>query len=135
MKILIICSKAFYPDIPPVQAKLEQTGHTILLPNSYDNVNAEQQAWDNGTHSQFKKAMFQASKDKIKEVDAVLCLNFEKNGQPDYIGGATFLELYDAFTYGKKIYLYNDIPQGMLYDEIEGFEPILIHRDLTVIKD
>ena len=29
--------------------------------------------------------------------DAVLTLNFDKNGQKNYIGGATFLEVYDAW--------------------------------------
>ena len=71
-------------------------------------------------------------------MDAVLVLNLdkEKNGKllKNYIGGATFLEMYDAFRLGKKIYLYNDIPDGMLYDEIEGFGPIIINGDLDQIK-
>ena len=42
--------------------------------------------------------------------------------------------MYDAFRLNKKIYLYNDIPNGMLYDEIEGFGPIIINSDLDIIK-
>ena len=42
--------------------------------------------------------------------------------------------MYDAFRLGKKIFLYNDIPDGMLYDEIEGFNPIIIKGDLDSIK-
>ena len=34
----------------------------------------------------------------------------------------------------KKIYLYNDIPEGMLYDEISGFSPIVINGDLNLVK-
>ena len=34
----------------------------------------------------------------------------------------------------KKIYLYNDIPLGMLFDEMEGFGPIIINGDLSLIK-
>ena len=45
-----------------------------------------------------------------------------------------FLEMYDAFRLGKNIYLYNDIPEGMLYDEIEGFNPIIINGNLEKIK-
>ena len=61
---------------------------------------------------------------------------YEKEGEifKNYIGGATFLEMYDAFRLGKKIYLYNDIPNGMLFDEIEGFGPIIIKGDLNLIK-
>ena len=65
-------------------------------------------------------------------------MNFdkEKDGQvlKNYIGGATFLEMYDAFRLGKKIFLYNEIPNGMLFDEIEGFNPIIINGNLDIIK-
>ena len=33
----------------------------------------------------------------------------------------------------KKIYLYNDIPEGMLYDEISGFSPVVLHGNLDLI--
>ena len=42
--------------------------------------------------------------------------------------------MYDAFRMGKKIYMYNDIPEGILYDEISGFGPIIINGDLDLIK-
>lgn len=41
--------------------------------------------------------------------------------------------MYDAFKMNKKIYLYNDIPDGMLKDEIIGFLPIMINQDLNMI--
>ena len=70
-------------------------------------------------------------------MDAVLVLNFdkEKDGKisKNYIGGATFLEMYDAFNLDKEIYLYNDIPEGMLYDEIEGFGPTVIKGNLSLV--
>lgn len=42
--------------------------------------------------------------------------------------------MYDAFRLNKRIYLYNDIPNGMLFDEIEGFGPIIINGNLDLIK-
>jgi len=82
--------------------------------------------------------MYKQSEDTISKMDAVLVLNLdkEKDGKvfKNYIGGATFLEMYNAFTSNKKIFLYNDIPDGMLYDEIEGFGPIVINGDLDLIK-
>ena len=30
--------------------------------------------------------------------------------------------------------IYNDTPEGMLYDEISGFCPIVINGDLSLIK-
>jgi hypothetical protein len=73
------------------------------------------------------------SRQRIQQVDAVLTLNFDKNGIKNYIGGCTFLELYEAFLNGKKVYLYNDIPTGILYDEIHGFSPIIINGDINKI--
>ncbi|MBQ9297777.1 MAG: hypothetical protein IJ223_01875 [Clostridia bacterium] len=136
MKILIICSKVFYKDIAEIKGKLEELGHIIELPNSYDYPNAESKSWELGekAHAEFKAKMFKLSEKRIQNVDAVLVLNFDKNGKKNYIGGATFIEIYEAFMKGKKIFLYNDIPEGMLYDEIQGFSPIVIHGDLSLIK-
>lgn len=137
MKILVICSKKFYSKIEEVKQELEKRGNEIFLPNCYDDPTAEQKAWDLGVeeHQKFKAKMYKQSEDTISKMDAVLVLNLdkEKDGKilKNYIGGATFLEMYDAFRLGKKIYLYNDIPEGMLYDEIEGFGPTIINGDLN----
>ena len=69
----------------------------------------------------------------IASIDAVLVLNYTKNNIDNYIGGATFLEMYDAFRLGKTIYMINDIPNGLLKDEIIGFNPIIINGDLDKI--
>ena len=140
MKILVICSKKFYSKIEEVKQELEKRGNEIFLPNCYDDPTAEQKAWDLGIeeHQKFKAKMYKQSEDTISKMDAVLVLNLdkEKDGKilKNYIGGATFLEMYDAFRLGKKIFLYNDIPEGMLYDEIEGFGPTIINGDLKLIK-
>lgn len=140
MKILIICSKKFYSKIEEVKNILEKKNIEVFLPNCYDDPTAEQKAWDLGVeeHQKFKAKMYKQSEDTIKKMDAVLVLNLDKEKDSkilkNYIGGATFLEMYDAFRLGKKIYLYNDIPDGMLYDEIEGFGPIIINGDLELIK-
>ncbi len=49
--------------------------------------------------------MFKISEERIATMDAVLTLNFDKNGKKNYIGGATFIEIYEAFMKGKK-YIY-----------------------------
>ena len=140
MKILVICSKKFYSKIEEVKNNLEKKNIEVFLPNCYDDPTAEQKAWDLGVeeHQKFKAKMYKQSEDTIKKMNAVLVLNLdkEKKGKilKNYIGGATFLEMYDAFRLGKKIYLYNDIPDGMLYDEIEGFGPIIINGDLEQIR-
>ncbi len=136
MKIFIICSKRFYKDIPKIKETLEKAGHEVYLPNCYDKPDTELQFKRKSPeeHAEFKAKMFEQSEELIKDMDAVLVLNFRKDNMEGYIGGATFLEMYDAFRAKKKIYLYNDITDGMLSDEIKGFSPIVINGDLTKIK-
>ena len=140
MKLLIICSKKFYSKIEEIKKQLEKKNIEVFLPNCYDEPDTEQKMWNLGKeeHQKFKARMFKQSEEIISKMDAVLVLNFDKEKDnkllKNYIGGATFLEMYDAFRLNKKIFLYNEIPQGMLYDEIEGFNPTIINGNLDMIK-
>lgn len=135
MKIFIICSKAFYNKIPPIKEALEKSGHIITLPNHYDKPDSESEVRGTIEHANWKSELIKQSEKVISDVDAVLVLNYEKNGIKNYIGGATFLEMYDAFKLEKQIYMMNDIPEGLLKDEIIGFKPIIINKDLSKIKE
>jgi len=135
MKILVICSKAFYGEIKPIKEKLEEMGNVVELPNSYYEKDAEAKSWAMGveSHAEFKSRMFRLSEERIKNMDAVLVLNYKKHGVKNYIGGSTFLEMYEAFRNNKKIYMYNPIPEGLLFDEISGFSPIIINGNLELV--
>lgn len=139
MKIFVICSKKFYSRVKEVENKLSEMGHEVMLPNCIDEPDTEAKYALMGEkeHQEFKARMFKLSKEKTGTVDAVLVLNYdkEKEGviQKNYIGGATFLEMYDAFCLGKKIFLMNPIPDNILYDEIKGFNPLVINGDLSLI--
>ncbi len=134
MKILLICSKAFYDKLGEYKFQLEKLGHEIFLPNCHDHPETEAKYRGTPEHHIFKAKMFRKSEETITKMDAVLVLNFNKNGQENYIGGATFLEIYDAFRMNKKIYFVNDIPDNMLKDELIGFNPTIIGEDLSKIK-
>ena len=132
MKIFLICSKRFYNHIPSIESKLKELGHQTTMPNCYDKPETEDQYRNLGRkeHAKWKGEMIKHSSDVIQQNDAVLVLNFQKDDMENYIGGATFLEMYDAFRLDKKIYLYNDIPQGILHDEIVGFNPVVLDGDV-----
>ena len=140
MKVLIICSKQFYSRIDKIKVILENRNIQVFLPNCYENPETEERMWNLGReeHQKFKAQMYKQSEDMIKNMDAVLVLNYDKEKNnivyKNYIGGATFLEMYDAFRYDKKIFLMNPIPEGILYDEVEGFNPIIINGNLDLIK-
>lgn len=140
MKILIICSKKFYGNIAEVKEVLKSNNHEVFMPNCYDDPSTEDKMRKLGKekHAEFKAEMYKRSEETIANMDAVLVLNFDKEKDgiiyKNYIGGATFLEMYDAFRFNKKIYLYNDIPEGMLFDEIEGFSPIILNGNIDEVK-
>ena len=134
MKIFLICSKTFYNKIPDIKPELEKSGHTITLPNCYDAPDTESKFRGTQQHANWKASMIRHSEEVIKEMDAVLVLNYDKNGQKNYIGGATFLEIYDAFRLNKKIFFINEIPEGILKDELIGFNPIIINGNLNLVK-
>ena len=137
MKIFIACSKHFYHKIPEIKNELEMEGYEITLPNSYEEPFKEEEIKKKSLeeHVQFKQEMMKLHEPKIKENDAILVLNFEKNKQPNYIGGGTFMEIVKAWELEKGIYLYNPIPNNIFTDELIGINPIIIKGDLTKIKN
>jgi hypothetical protein len=135
VKIFIICSKRFYDQIPLVQEGLEKLGHELTFPNTYPATDTEDKyrILGEAERAKWKSTMFQKSLESVEKTDAVLVLNFDKGDYKNYIGGATFLEMYDAFKLNKKIFLFNDVPKGILEDEINGFCPIVINGNLNMI--
>lgn len=134
MKILLICSKVFYNKLLDFKESLEKLGHDVYMPNCWDCPETEAKYRGTTEHSRWKASMMRRSEETIKNMDAVLVLNYDKNGHKNYIGGATFLEIYEAFRNNKKIFFVNDIPEGMLKDELIGFNPIIINDQLKLIK-
>jgi len=67
--------------------------------------------------------------------DAVLVLNYNKNGIKNYIGGNTLMEIGFAHVLNQKIFLMNPIPEIPYYkSEIEAMKPIVINEDFSLIK-
>jgi hypothetical protein len=136
MKIFIACSKHFYHRIPEIKEQLEEIGHKTYLPNSYYNPLKEEEMKriNKDEHIKWKSKMLKKDKKNIKPNNAIIVLNFEKKGVPNYIGGATFLEIYKAWELGKKIFIYNDLPKCSFTDELCGMRPIILNGDLALIK-
>ncbi len=136
MKIFIACSKHFYDRIKEVVDVLENGGHEVSYPNSYDDPFMEERlkAMDKDEHIRWKAIMMAKDKENIEPQDAILVLNFEKKGISNYVGGATFLEIYKAWEMGKKIFFYNALPNCSFTDELKGINPVVISGDLEMIR-
>ncbi|MBU2560750.1 MAG: hypothetical protein KKD17_00480 [Nanoarchaeota archaeon] len=135
MKIFLACSKHFYDQIPAVKAVLESRGHSTILPNSFDDPFKEEEMKGLGAdeHAEWKRMMLRRDEHNIRPCDAILVLNYEKRGQPNYIGGATFLEINKAFELEKKIFLMNPVPESIFTDELKGMGPVILDGDLEKV--
>lgn len=121
MKIFVICSKHNYGLVPELMEKLKIVGHKVTIPNCMYEPDSEAKAKAQGAvaHIKFKQEMYKNSRKKIEDNDAVLVFN-----PGGYIGGATFLEMYEAFILGKDVYMTDEVNQDVFKDEVIGFGPI-----------
>lgn len=136
MKIFVCASKHNYHLLKPVMKELERKGHSVTPPNSFDEPFKEDEVKKQSTedHIKWKSKMIRLQKEKIAQNDAILVFNWEKHGQKNYIGGATFLEIFQAFDLGKKIYLMNPMPEGIFHDELTGMNPMILNGNLDLVK-
>lgn len=139
---------AFYTEFLELQQTLEVMGHTVLAPTlelevAGDGVSVGKFVGQQGgadafppEHDVWKKkgSAILTHFAKIDASDAVLITNWEKKGQPNYIGANGFLEMGYAFATGKKIYILNDLPaQSPFKEEILGMQPTILHGSIEQI--
>lgn len=136
MEIFITASKNSYDKVGEIKEQLEAMGHVVTPPNGFNEPEVEEatRQLSPEEYSAWKAEMIREDGRIVAANDAVLVLNMEKHGQPNYVGGATFLEMFKAFDMGKKLFMYNPIPEGMLTDEIIGLQPVVINQDLSKIQ-
>ncbi|OGQ22969.1 MAG: hypothetical protein A3I05_06095 [Deltaproteobacteria bacterium RIFCSPLOWO2_02_FULL_44_10] len=138
MKIALCHSMQFAEKAKEVQEALARMGHQAF-PSSFNEqyLRLSDEAKEN------LKLQHKNNDDAIREhwnvirdCDAVLVLNYDKNGIKGYIGGNSFLEMGFAYIQSKPIYLLNDIPEISFYDtEIKAMKPIVIYGELKKIVE
>lgn len=111
-------------------------GHKLTMPNGYDSPGMEEEMKNKSKEESenWKKEMLKKDYEIISRHDAILVLNLEKKGIQNYIGGATFLEIHNAFLLNKKIFLYNPIPDCIFADEIRGMTPIILEGNIKIMN-
>lgn len=139
MKSFIICCSISASDKAlEVQQELESMEFVVEIPwgvkkyrdNNFTHIPEKERAQDKKQNDLIKRYY-----EQIKEYDAVLVVNTEKNDVANYIGANTFLEMGFAHVLGKKLYILNEIPEGGFRDEIEAMEPTVLHGDLSLLKE
>ena len=137
MKIVICGSMIFSKKMIEIGNELTDAGHEIVLPRrseKYAKLGISDNEIGESAKNKIESNLIQDYFEKIKNSDAILAVNYDKNGIKNYIGGNTFLEMGFAHVLNKKIYLLNSIPEMGYKDEIVAMQPIILSGDLNEIK-
>lgn len=138
MKIVICGSSTFKEKMLEYRDKLTLLGHEPIVHPDYQLfVNGEKpeilSQISGGEHYKAKKSQgyIKWYYKAIVASEAILVLNFDKNGIKNYIGGNTLMEIGFAHVNDKKIFLLNEIPDNISYvDEIKAMADMIINGDL-----
>ncbi len=144
MRITICGSIEFAFEIKEIAERLLEIGHEVEIPMTAKKILDGELTMDEfkkeketSEDASFRKIQYDVIKryfEIIKNSDAILVLNLDKNGIKNYIGGNTFLEIGFAYVLGKKIFLLNPIPEMGYKDEIMAMQPIILNGDLNKIN-
>lgn len=141
MPTITICSSAnFYQQAVALQEQLEKhSGYTVVVPDMATEMKrtgdfevSHYKTWfaDPGDYGK-KAELMHGHFDKVAAGDAILVLNFEKNGIENYIGGNVLMEMGLAFHLKKPIFILNDAPKESSYEEeILGMLPVFLDGDI-----
>ena len=135
MTLLLCASMQFIREIKETAATLEAQGHTVHRPGGFElwEEHGREKGEDGELEFMREYDIMRKHYGKLKGVDAVLVLNYEKNGVAGYIGGGVLMEMGFAHVLQKPIYLLNPIPDVPYRDEIEVTNPVVLDGDLNKI--
>ncbi len=137
MKIGIIGSMQFTDKMLEVKAKLQELGHDAFVTDlhkamvgkTYDEIEKIK------LHQKYNMDAIREFWNMMQGADAVLVLNYDKNGIKNYVGGNTLMEIGFAHVLNQKVFMLNPIPE-MPYcqTEIEAVKPIILNGDFSKIE-
>ncbi len=136
MKIGVIGSMQHTEKMIALRDELNKLGH-----NAFVTTLAEPFIGKTDNEKEKIKIWQKRNKDAIREfwnlmqgADAVLVANYDKNGEKNYIGGNTFLEIGFAYVLNQKIFVLNQIPDIKYYKtEIVAMKPTIVDGNLKLI--
>lgn len=136
MKVGVIGSMQHTEKMIALRDELNKLGH-----NAFVTTLAEPFIGKTDNEKEKIKIWQKRNKDAIREfwnlmqgADAVLVANYDKNGEKNYIGGNTFLEIGFAYVLNQKIFVLNQIPDIKYYKtEIVAMKPTIVDGNLKLI--
>lgn len=137
MTISICGSMSFGKEMLFIKKQLEKMGHKVFVPGELEGEDIskyQDKPLDETVEAKIENDFIRAHYGLIVRSDAILVLNYTKDGIPNYVGGNSFLEMGLAFVHGKKIYLLNPIPSSIYESEMKAMQPIVLEGDLKIIS-
>jgi hypothetical protein len=143
MRIVICGSLNFTHEIKKLAEDLKKSGFDVTIPISSEKILRGEfsledikKCKEDGKFSEMA-IKFDSIREywkKIKNSDAILVANFDKNNVKNHIGGNSFLEMGFAHVLRKRIFLLNEIPDMHYKDEIKAMQPVVLNGDLSKIS-
>jgi len=143
MKITICSSVIFRKESYKIKKLLEEKGYEVLVYPEDVEVKGKRVAVED--YHRMKKEnltrdlvnlqaqLMDNHIKRIEQSDAILVLNFDKEGEEGRVGGNVFLEMGIARYLGKKIFLWKQPGEGSFLEEIMALQPIVIGEDVEKI--
>ncbi len=140
MKIMICGSMTFAKQMIDTKRKLEDLDHSIFVPSDIESHLEDSSLIDNLEENYkhtIEKDVLKNCFNLIAKSDAILVLNYAKNGIEGYVGTSSLMEIGLAYYLGKKIFLLNSIPKSKdarWAHELEIIQPIILNGGLENVK-
>jgi hypothetical protein len=138
MKITICGSMVFAKEMLEAQKQLEELGHEAIVPIDTNDCLNDPSLNESIEHCQSYGDIDKDHFNKVASSDAVLILNYPKNGLDGYIGGATLTELGVARHLDKKIFILFELPSedDLRYAlEVKIMKPTILNGDIKNLNN
>ncbi len=136
MKIGIIGSMQFTDKMLEVKEKLQELGHNAFVTDLHKDMvgKTDDEIERIKLHQKHNMDAIREFWRMMQGADAVLVLNYDKNGIKNYVGGNTLMEIGFAHVLNQKVFMLNPIPEIPYYkSEIEAVKPIILNGDFSKI--
>jgi dTDP-4-dehydrorhamnose 3,5-epimerase-like enzyme len=122
----------FIKEIKETAIALEALGHIVHRPGGFElwEEHGREKGEDGELEFMREYDIMRKHFEKLKDVDAMLVLNYDKDGVQGYIGGGVLMEMGFAHALHKPIYLLHAIPDVPYRDEIEVTNPTVLAGDI-----
>jgi hypothetical protein len=139
MKIMIIGSMKFAGDMMKIKKQLDDLGHNAHTPIGTQSHLQDKKlvdSLDDNLEWCITNDIMRRNFNQVADSDAVLVLNYKRNGIEGYIGISALMEMGVAHYLGKKIFLIEQPPDykdARWAHEVAIMRPTIIKGDLTKI--